>query len=247
MESIISTISMTLGASWASGINLYATVLILGIGGITGNVDLPPGLEGIANPMVIFIAGAMYVIEFFADKIPGVDSGWDTLHTFIRIPAGALLAYNAVGDVNQSLAIAAGLIGGGLTATTHTTKAGARAVINTSPEPFTNIFTSIGEDVVVVLGLMTALNHPWIFLVFLMFFIAFMVWLLPKIWKTVKKVFSSVFGKRKNYVLDEDWSSEENKMETAEERLKKLRDLYEQDLISQEEYEAGKKEILKKM
>ena len=247
MESIISTISMTLGAAWASGINLYATVLILGIGGITGNIDLPPGLEGIANPMVIFIAGAMYVIEFFADKIPGVDSGWDTLHTFIRIPAGALLAYNAVGDVNQSLAIAAGLIGGGLTATTHTTKAGARAVINTSPEPFTNIFTSIGEDVVVVLGLMTALNHPWIFLVFLMFFIAFMVWLLPKIWKTVNKVFSSVFGKRKNYVLDEDLSSEENKMETAEERLKKLRDLYEQDLISQEEYEAGKKEILKKM
>ena len=187
MESIISTISMTMGAAWASGINLYATILILGIGGITGNIDLPPGLEGIANPMVIFIAAVMYIVEFFADKVPGVDSGWDTLHTFIRIPAGALLAYNAVGDVNQSLAIAAGLVGGGLTATTHTTKAGARAVINTSPEPFTNIFASIGEDVVVILGLLTALNHPWIFLLFLLFFIVFMVWLLPKICENHKK------------------------------------------------------------
>lgn len=247
MGNVVSMISLTMGAAWASGINLYATILVLGIGQMTGNLDLPAGLEGIANPLVIFIAGVMYIVEFFADKIPGVDSGWDTLHTFIRVPAGALLAYNAVGDVNQSMAIAAGLVGGGLTATTHTTKAGTRAVINTSPEPFTNIFASVGEDIIVVAGLWTALNHPWLFLLFLALFIMLMVWLLPRLWKTVKKIFSFIFAGKKEEGLNSKVNFERSSASSEEEKLKKLKDLFEKGLISDKEYEARKKEILEKM
>lgn len=247
MENIVSMISMTMGAAWASGINLYATILMLGIGGITGNIDLPAGLDVLENPMVLFVAGVMYIIEFFADKVPGVDSAWDTVHTFIRIPAGALLAYSAVGDVSPSMGIAAGIVCGGVTATTHTAKAGTRAVINTSPEPFTNIFASIGEDVLVVAGLWTALNHPWIFLLLLTLFMALMVWLLPRIWKSVKKIFSFIFGKKRDGVSHNKFGPTVTKRTSEEEKLEKLKNLFEKDLISKEEYEASKKEILENM
>lgn len=247
MENIISMISMTMGAAWASGINLYATILVLGIGGITGNIDLPTGLDVLANPLVLFAAAIMYIIEFFADKVPGIDSIWDTVHTFIRIPAGAILAYNIAGDVNPYMAVAAGIVCGGVTATTHTAKAGTRAVINTSPEPFTNIFTSIGEDILVVAGLWTALNHPWLFLLLLTLFIALMIWLLPRIWKSVKKIFSFLFRKSKRNVEDSKIDFIKNKKESEEEKLMKLKNLFEKGLISNEEYETSKKEILEKI
>ncbi len=187
-EALLATLGLTLGASWASGINLYAVLLVLGIGGSTGNIDLPPDLQVLGDPMIIGAAGLMYFVEFFVDKTPGVDTGWDTLHTFIRIPAGAMLAAGAVGDVTPALEIAAGIMGGSLSATSHATKAGSRALINTSPEPFSNWGASISEDVVVFAGLWTALNHPIVFLVLLFGFVVMAIWLLPKIWRVLKAI-----------------------------------------------------------
>jgi len=198
LNEIIKTISLTMGASWASGINLYATLLMLGIGELTGAITLPENLQVLSSPLVIGAAGLMYIVEFIADKIPGVDSGWDTLHTFIRIPAGAMLAYQAVGDVTQPMAIAAAMIGGGLATATHATKSGTRVVINTSPEPFTNWAASIGEDLVVFGSLWAALNQPWIFIGILIVSILIMAWLLPKIWRGIKKVFRFLFGSKKS-------------------------------------------------
>ena len=194
LEPIIKTIALTMGVAWASGINLYAAILVLGIMGATGNIDLPPDLMVLTDPLVIGAAGVMYVAEFFADKVPGVDTGWDTIQTFIRIPVGALLAAAAVGSVNPPVAIAAAILGGGMAASTHATKSGARVLINTSPEPFTNWTASLGEDIAVVVGLWTALYYPWLFVIFLIFFILLLVWLLPKIWKGVKAVLDLIAG-----------------------------------------------------
>ena len=190
----VQAISLMLGAAWASGINLYATVLVLGWLGTTGQVDLPPQLQVLMDPMVMFVAGAMYVIEFFVDKTPGVDTAWDTLHTFIRIPAGAVLAAGAAQglEVGQAAEFAALLVGGGLAATSHVTKAGTRALINTSPEPFSNWAASITEDLAVIGGLWTALNHPIVFLVALAIFIALVIWLLPKIWRALKSIIRAI-------------------------------------------------------
>lgn len=189
MDDITQTLALTLGAGWASGINLYAAILVLGFLGATGRVDLPQGLEVLTDPLVMLAAGVMYFIEFFADKVPGVDTAWDTLHTFVRIPAGAILAASAVSDVGLGAEIAAGLLGGGMAAASHAAKAGTRVLINTSPEPFTNWTASILEDVGVIAGLWAALNHPVLFLVLLVLFILLLIWLLPKVWRGVKKVF----------------------------------------------------------
>lgn len=186
---IAQTIALTMGVAWASGINLYAAILVLGYLGTTGNIVLPPGLEILTDPLVMLAAGMMYCVEFFTDKIPGVDTGWDGLSTFIRIPAGAVLAAGAIGDVGQGAQLAAAIAGGTLAAGTHATKAGTRMLINTSPEPFTNWFTSVGEDVAVIAGLWTALHHPVLFIVLLVLFIALMIWLLPKLWRGIKKAF----------------------------------------------------------
>ncbi|MCU7852888.1 MAG: DUF4126 domain-containing protein [Candidatus Thiodiazotropha sp. (ex Monitilora ramsayi)] len=188
----IETLALTLGAGWAAGINLYAAILVLGYMGMTGHVTLPPGLEVLSDPMVMGVAGIMYCVEFFADKTPGVDSGWDTLHTFIRIPAGALLAAGAASgfEVSQAAELTAALVGGTLAAGSHFTKAGSRLMINTSPEPVTNWTASIVEDVAVIGGLWTALNYPTAFILFLVLFLALVVWLLPKIWRAVKRLFN---------------------------------------------------------
>jgi hypothetical protein len=179
-----------MGVAWASGINLYAAILVLGLLGATGNMVLPPDLQILANSVVIAAAGLMFIVEFVADKIPGVDTGWDTLHTFIRIPAGALLAAGAVGDVNPAVVVAAAIVGGGLAAGTHATKSGSRVIINTSPEPVSNWVASLVEDVAVIAGLWTALHHPWVFIVLLIAFIILMIWLLPRLWRGVRKVFA---------------------------------------------------------
>lgn len=186
----VEIISLMLGTAWASGINLYAAVLVLGYFGSTGQVVLPEQLQLLTDPAVMFAAGVMYFIEFFADKIPGVDTGWDAIHTFIRIPAGAMLAAGMASgiDVNAATEFAALLVGGGLAATTHVTKAGTRALINTSPEPVTNWTASISEDLAVIGGLWAALNHPWLFIVALIVFILLVAWLLPKIWRALKRV-----------------------------------------------------------
>ncbi len=191
---IIALISMSMGVAWASGINLYATILMLGIMGSSGNMDLPPGLEVLSDPMIIGAAGLMYCVEFFADKIPGVDTGWDAIHTFVRVPAGAILASSAVGDVSAAAAIASGILGGGMALTTHSLKSGSRVLINTSPEPVTNWTASIAEDIAVFTGLWAALNHPGWFLFFMILFIILMIWLLPKLWQGIKTLFIAIKG-----------------------------------------------------
>lgn len=192
LDQIAAILALTMGAAWASGINLYAAILMLGLMGTTGNIDLPPGLEILTDPMVLMAAGLMYAVEFFADKIPGVDTGWDSIHTFIRIPAGAMLAAGAVGDISPALNLAAGIMGGGLAAATHATKAGSRVLINTSPEPFTNWTASIAEDVAVIGGLWTALNHPTLFIALMIVFILLMIWVLPKLWSAIKMLFKKI-------------------------------------------------------
>ncbi len=185
-------IAMTLGVGWASGINLYAAVFALGMAGSTGYVDLPASLDIIQSPWVIGTAGFMYLVEFFADKIPGVDSGWDAMHTFIRIPAGALLASGMLGEQGMALQLAAGLAGGTMAAGSHATKAGTRALINTSPEPVTNWTASITEDVAVFGGIWLMFNHPWMFLCLLVVFVLVAIWLLPRIWRALKVMFRKI-------------------------------------------------------
>ncbi|EGV51316.1 DUF4126 domain-containing protein [Candidatus Endoriftia persephone] len=186
----IEILALTLGAGWAAGINLYAAVFMLGYLGATGDIILPPGLEVLSDPLVMGVAGIMYCIEFFADKTPGVDTGWDVLHTFVRIPAGAILAAGAASgfEVSEAAQLAAALAGGTLAAGSHLTKASSRVLINTSPEPVTNWAASIAEDLVVIGGLWTALHYPLTFLVLLALFILLVAWLLPKIWRTLKKL-----------------------------------------------------------
>lgn len=191
---ILHTLTLALGASWASGINLYATLFILGFASLNGAIVLPESLEVLSNPLVIGASGLMYCVEFFADKMPGVDTAWDTLHTFVRIPAGALLAAGVFGDMGMGAQIAAAIVGGGIATATHATKAGGRVLINTSPEPFTNWGASISEDLMVFGGLWAALNHPVLFLIIFVLFIFVIIWLLPKLWRGIKKVFRFLGG-----------------------------------------------------
>ena len=189
-QELISVIALTMGVSWASGINLYAALLVLGLAGSTGNIDLPPELSVVENPMVIMAAGIMYFVEFFADKVPGVDTAWDIVHTFIRIPAGALLAVGAVGDVTPALELSAGLLGGSMAGASHLTKFSTRALINTSPEPVSNWAASISEDILVLGGLWAMFNHPWLFVAAMVLFIFMVIWLLPKLWRLLKAIFT---------------------------------------------------------
>ncbi len=190
LEQISQTVALSMGTAWASGINLYATLLMLGILAQTGNIQLPPDLAVVADPLVIAAAGMMYLVEFVADKTPGVDSGWDAIHTFIRIPAGAVLAAGAVGELAPAAELAAAIAGGTLAAGAHATKMSTRLVINTSPEPVSNWAASLGEDVAVIGGLWTALHYPWLFLALLLVFIALMIWLLPRLWAALRRVFA---------------------------------------------------------
>jgi len=190
---IAETIALSMGVAWGSGINLYAAIFTLGFLHNTDSIVLPPDLVVLGDPLVMLAAGVMFCVEFFADKIPGVDTMWDTVHTFIRIPAGAVLAAGAVGELGVGAELAAAIIGGSLAATTHATKAGTRAVVNTSPEPFSNWTLSIGEDIAVIAGVWAAVKHPWVFIVLLILFILLMVWLLPKIWRGIKSVFRWLF------------------------------------------------------
>jgi len=165
---------------------------MLGLLGLTGDIVLPEQLQVLQHPMVIGAAALMYVVEFFADKTPGVDTGWDTLHSFVRIPAGVLLAAGAVGDVNPAMVIVAGILGGTISATSHTIKAGSRVLINTSPEPFSNWAASVTEDIAVIGGLYTALHFPLVFLILFIVFILLSIWLIPKLWRGIKILFKKI-------------------------------------------------------
>ncbi len=160
MTQLISTIAIAMGASWVSGINLYAAVATLGLLGRFAHLQLPGELEVLTSWWVIGIAVVLYVIEFVADKVPYVDSTWDVIHTFIRVPAGAVLAASAFGDFDRSIQVIALLLGGGLALSSHGTKAATRAMLNTSPEPVSNWVASIAEDVVAVLSVVASVFVP---------------------------------------------------------------------------------------
>jgi hypothetical protein len=192
LTQITQIIALTMGAAWAAGINLYAAIATLGILGLTGDIALPPDLQILAHPLVVGAACLMFAVEFVADKTPGVDTGWDAIHTFIRIPAGALLAAGAVGEVNPAVVLAAAILGGSLAAGTHGLKAGSRILINTSPEPFSNWVVSLAEDLLVIGGIWTAINHPWLFLTLLILFILLLIWLLPKLWRGIRMLAAKI-------------------------------------------------------
>ncbi len=183
-------LALAAGLGWAAGLRLYTVMFVVGAAGYSGLVVLPPGLHLLQHPLVFGAAGVMLFVEFFADKIPWLDSAWDTLHTFIRIPAGAALAAMVFGGQGIEWQTAMALLGGTLAAGTHFTKAGARAMINTSPEPFSNIAASTGEDLAVVTGLWLMFAHPWIMLGLLTFLVALMLWLLPRLWRGIAGVVS---------------------------------------------------------
>lgn len=168
--------------AWASGLRLYFVVFCAGMAGYYGYLELPAGLKVLQHPWVIGAAGFLLAMEFLVDKVPGIDSVWDTLHTFIRIPAGALLAAGATGDSLSALTVAAGLLGGTITAGTHFAKAGARAMINTSPEPFSNWGASFSEDTAVLAGIWIAFMYPVVFLSALALFALFAAWFLRRVW-----------------------------------------------------------------
>jgi hypothetical protein len=176
-------LALAAGLGWASGLRLYTTLFVIGLAGRMGWIVLPPGLHLLEHPWVLGATGLLLTVEFFADKIPLLDSVWDTVHTFIRIPAGAALAALVFGGQGVEWQTAMALLGGTLAAGTHFTKAGARAMINASPEPFSNIAASFGEDVAVLGGLWLMFAHPWLMLVLLLCLAALIVWLLPKLWR----------------------------------------------------------------
>ena len=189
---LISTIALAMGASWTSGINLYASAATLGLLSRFAGLHLPGELDVVTNWWVIGIASALYCVEFFADKVPWIDSTWDLIHTFIRVPAGAVLAAAAFGDFDKSIQAIALLLGGGLALSSHGTKAATRAVLNTSPEPVSNVVASVIEDIVAVLSMVAAMFLPYVLfgIVAVGLLITYLV--LPRILRFFQKVGRSI-------------------------------------------------------
>lgn len=190
----LSTLSLMLGSSWASGLNAYATIGFLGLFGRLGWLDLPEGLHPLSHPAVFGIALFLYLVEFIADKVPAFDTAWDSIQTFIRIPAGAVLAYGAAGNVSPELKLAATLVGGSLAFSSHATKSSLRAMVNTSPEPFSNWFLSLGEDLMVFFSIWFMFQHPYLMLAIVALFLVFFAWFLPKIFRGFRWMWRKFFG-----------------------------------------------------
>ena len=189
----LTNIALALALAWASGIRLYAVLFLVGLVGHFHWFDwaAPKNLELLSHPLVIGTTGFLLFIEFFADKIPGIDTIWDAIHTFIRIPAGALLAAGVIGTTDgPAWALVAGLLGGTVTAGTHFMKAGGRAAINTSPEPVSNWTASFTEDALVLGGLWLAVQHPIAFILLLVLFVLLTIWLLPKLYRFIRAIFT---------------------------------------------------------
>ncbi len=187
-----STLSLALGSAWTSGINLYATVAVLGLLEKFAGVKLPGGLESLDNWWIIGIAGGLYIIEFVADKVPYVDSVWDVVHTFIRVPAGAVIAYAATNHLDNSITIPATLLGGGFALASHGTKAAARIGANLSPEPVSNWALSFFEDGVAIIGVVLAVFAPMVIAGVLIVFVLFFLWFFPKAFRGLRRMFRAV-------------------------------------------------------
>jgi hypothetical protein len=192
--SLFATLALAMGTAWVSGINLYAAVATLGLLGRFANLQLPGELSVLTNWWVIGVALALYLIEFIADKIPVVDSIWDIIHTFIRIPAGAVLAAAALGDFDKGVQVVAFMVGGGLALSSHGTKAATRAVLNTSPEPVTNVVASVGEDVVAVSSVVLAAFYPIIIIIVVVLGLLISIIVLPKIVRYFRGVIGRLRG-----------------------------------------------------
>lgn len=196
---LIHILGLALGSAWTSGINLYATVAVLGLLQHYKLASLPGGLHVLDNWYVIGIALALYLVEFFADKVPYVDTVWDAVHTFIRVPAGAVIAFAATSDVNPAVQVVAMLLGGGLALSTHGTKATVRAAANVSPEPLTNWALSVVEDIIAVGAVVLAVLQPVVILVVVGVFLVVFAWLVPKVFRRLRRMLAAArafFGGR---------------------------------------------------
>lgn len=193
---IIDSVAVASGLAWASGLRLYAVLFLAGTLGHFGYVDLPPSLQVLQHPLVMGASGFMFLVEFVADKVPAVDTLWDAIHTFTRIPAGALLAALALaGQQDTPIVAAAAILGGVLAAGTHAAKAGGRALINTSPEPASNVVASLSEEALLLGGLFAAFHHPVLFLALLAGFVLLLAWLLPKLWRVLRTLLARLSGR----------------------------------------------------
>ena len=183
-------VAVAAALAWGAGLRAYAVIFLAGLAGATGWLELPQHLRVLQDPLVLGASGFMTAVEFFADKVPWLDSLWDTVHSFIRIPAGAALAAGVFGDGGTALALAAAILGGSLAAGVHFTKAGTRAAINTSPEPVSNWTASLAEDAAVPAGLWLAVAQPIAFFVFLLLFAVGAIFLLRYVWRGLRRIFS---------------------------------------------------------
>ena len=186
-DALIAQAALAAAVAWGAGLRLYAVVLILGLAGRFGGLDLPESLQILAHPLVIGISGLLALAEFVGDKIPLLDSLSDSIHTFIRIPAGAALAAAFFGDSGAAVQTVAALLGGSFAAGSHVAKAGSRAFINTSPEPVSNVAASFGEEAMLGGGLWLAIVHPLAFLAALGVFMLASVWLARKLWRWLRQ------------------------------------------------------------
>ena len=190
LQRYLPDIAIAAALAWGSGLRAYAVVFAVGLAGALGWVELPEHLRLLQHPLVLGASGLMTAVEFFADKIPWLDSVWDTVHSFIRIPAGAALAAAVFGDAGSAVALAAAILGGTLTAGVHLAKSGTRAAINASPEPFSNWTASLAEDAMVPAGLWLAVVHPIAFVVLLILFLVGAILLLRFIWRGLRRLFA---------------------------------------------------------
>lgn len=188
-----SALGLALGSSWSSGINLYAATFSLGVLGWCG-VKLPGELEVLTNPWIIGLAVILYCVEFVADKIPWFDSIWDGIHTFIRVPAGAALAYLSFGDYPPAAEAAAALLGGSVALSSHGAKAATRVALNASPEPVTNWIASILEDVGAVVMVVMAVVVPIIAALFVIAFVIAVIWMAPRVFRALRRVLRMALG-----------------------------------------------------
>lgn len=192
-----SSIALAGVLSWASGFRLYAALFIAGLLDRLQVVTLPDQLAVLSHTPVLVATGVLMVIEFLVDKVPAVDSAWDSVQTFVRVPLGALLAWGVFAHASPEVQAIAAIAGAALAAGTHVAKAGTRAAVNTSPEPVSNWTLSFSEDAAVLAGLWLAFKHPWVFLVLLVLFVLLLAWLIPKLWRglmALRRGFARLFG-----------------------------------------------------
>src|SRR5207248_9155715 len=187
----LADLAIAAALAWGAGLRAYAVIFAVGLAGALGWVELPGHLEVLQHPVVLAASGLMTLVEFAADKLPWLDSMWDAVHSFIRIPAGAALAAMAFGDSSSAVMVAAAILGGSLAAAMHAAKAGARAAINLSPEPFSNWAASLSEDALVPIGLWLAITHPLVFFALLAVCLVAAVLLVRLLWTGVRRLTSS--------------------------------------------------------